>query len=217
MVKTSPADSNDRSLRVLVFHGCFTHLAIWRSAQVLKRKRRAIFGALALILYSGLMALHTKASDLNSDESQLRAAIIHGILHYTDWRREVSGGFCILGDAPSATPLGEAAQQLRINHSPVEVRVLGDQANLQGCDVLVIGALSASENHRLSQNLDSIQLLSICDNCDHTTLNTNIQLKVVNDRIGFDIVMRLNDNSYVNYRSQLLELAGSINEESKIR
>lgn len=143
-------------------------------------------------------------------ESQLRAAVISGILQYTQWQVPVDGTLCVLGNPPSGTTLLQAAARIRINKQPVTIQTPVALADISRCQVVVIGTLNDSLSRELDSQLQAPALLSICDACDTERVQADIELVVQHNRVGFNLRRKPADNTAIHYRAALLELANSI-------
>lgn len=176
----------------------------WR--QYLHRSMRP--GALLGVLW--LLQLLPVAQAQPPQEGQLRAAVISGILQYTEWQPPGDGTLCVLGDPPSAATLVQAAGRIRIHKKPVTVRPQIALTDISRCQVLVIGTLNDDTYRALRDPLHTPALLSICDGCDSGRVQADIELVVEQNRVGFNLRRKPVDNTAIHYRAALLELASFI-------
>lgn len=158
-----------------------------------------------------LIGMTDPARAAAADEARLRAAVISGIIHYTEWVQPGNAKLCIAGLAPSGDSLMQAAAKIHVHNLPATVEALAPAARIETCEVLIIGALSDNQTRLLLGQLKPLpdNLLVICDNCDPQKLPADIELLVNDNRIGFAITERKRPPE-LSFRAALLELATSI-------
>ncbi len=151
-------------------------------------------------------------------ESDLRAAVIVGILRYTRWPNQASASplnkptpdvnqdnsaltICSWGDAPSALGLESFEDSITIQNQPLRfLRLRGNESHQQ-CPVIIWGDGRAelSDLHP--------QTLVICDNCNAGVVEAVIKLVRSEDRIQFDVDLAMARSAGISFSSNLLDLA----------
>ncbi|WP_317933104.1 YfiR family protein [Halioxenophilus sp. WMMB6] len=142
-------------------------------------------------------------------EAEVRAAVIAGLLRFTHWQNPGNGRICIVGDAPSAAVLLQAADKIRLAGEPASVERVKDFTTTAECQVVVIGPLPANTLASYSKPPEANQLV-ICDKCDNSRQFVDIELILRSGRMAFNVHLFDPDTSPIQFGSAMLELANSI-------
>jgi hypothetical protein len=154
-------------------------------------------------------------------ESDLRAAVIVGILRFTVWTRknsELATGneltICAFGDAPSAIGLKKVSGPIIIQDQILRFRRPTNEKDLLLCPVVVWGdgnkPLGATNISLAELRELGMEALVICDNCNNNMVGAAICLIREGDRIQFDINIEQARLAGVRFSSDLLTLARKV-------
>ena len=143
-------------------------------------------------------------------ESDLRAAVIVGILRFTDWDQSSLAPkgnsplmICTWGNAPSVQGLEQNQTGIRIRDQALQLRHPKQQEELSTCPIVIWG--------KQTESLPATTLISnalvICDDCDRDKVIAIINLVRVGNRIQFEINLNRARLAGINFSSNLLDLA----------
>ena len=148
-----------------------------------------------------------------ADEPKLRAAIVLGIIRYSNWPDDTKMAgqlnVCSLGSPPSEQILTQVSGQHRYHDLSIITHAIKDPSSSPfTCHALILGAqLDASTLQHWFATHDRHGLLTICDGC---VLNTNpamVTLVRRDNRIAFHVNLTQAKSADITFRSALLELA----------
>ena len=147
------------------------------------------------------------------DEASIRAAVIVGILRYTQMPLAADAEvirLCSVGAPYSQDKLSQVSVSLRVQGYSLDFSVIPESnlttQRLQACDVLIVG----KEYEPSEQTLTAYSGLSICDGCNQFIPVYVVELIKADKRIGFNVNLDQANRFDVNLSSSLLELASKI-------
>jgi hypothetical protein len=157
-------------------------------------------------------------AQVSASESQVKAAFVENFARFVEWPRDSLPApssplvIAVIGDDPIRGALDDIRGKLANGH-PIEVRHLGWDANLRGIHIVFI---SASEEHHLAAVLESCQkgpVLTVSD-LDRFSLSGGIiELRMVGNRVRFDINRSVASAAHLNISSKLLSVARAVHTE----
>ena len=141
-------------------------------------------------------------------EADLRAAMIVGILRFTQLNRNNSNAnnelnICTLGQAPSVQGIAKSQAPIRIRQQLVRLQPFVANSSHQDCPVVIVGKEVASQ---LILSLHANTLL-ICDTCDQAIVEPAVNLIRAENRIQFEVDLNSARAAGVTFSSDLLDLA----------
>lgn len=160
-----------------------------------------------------LISLIIDISSANADQhgysdSLVRAAVIFGILRFTQWPDENSDSneilLCTFGKTSSGNGMSKLESIPNIGGKTVKLKNLRSNTDFKGCHALIVGQ-GVSIN-----NLEIKSTLLICDDClarDNDLYA--IRLMRNKNRIQFDINIDRVEQQNINLSASLIELAAS--------
>ncbi|WP_159084250.1 YfiR family protein [Saccharobesus litoralis] len=155
------------------------------------------------------MLLGNLASAKSPDEASLRAAVVLGILRFTEWQPPIDSSkpitICFLGDVQSKDKLVQASSRVTVKGHAVDTKNVISLPQTDVCSVLIIGDEWSGQ---YPTGVGS--QLTVCDSCRFGN-QTAINLVKRNQRIGFEINMPYVQANNISFSSSLLELASRIN------
>ncbi len=155
------------------------------------------------------------AAKNKTDEANLRAAVIIGILRFTQFDRLIentpSFKLCLVAKPLSSKKILQYADKVQIKKKSINVYQITKPQDIKekSCSVVIFGQDTSDVWFQEKQS--SGHFLSICDNCSFSS-NTAINLIRRNKRIGFEIQLRPAKQNKIIFSSSLLELAANIEE-----
>ena len=169
-------------------------------------KRILTFLLLCLCYFTPLQADTISAAK----ESELRAAIILGIVRFTRWPESAevknSLNLCLAGKPRSAEILGSISGKHRYKEIPINIHHIDNAVKRQvQCHAIVTGSSGANTLPSAKHGI-----LTICDGCNATLNNPMVSLIRKNNRIGFEINLDVSKSAGISFSSSLLELASNI-------
>jgi len=157
-----------------------------------------------------MLSLNTSPSSAGNQEEQLRAAVIGGILRYTQWQDSASKTLCSLGAPSSEDILLKSAHRVKANNQSISILKVSHSEQIKACQILVIGTVPNNLASSLKQQLKAGKMLSICDGCQDKKWTTNITLIRHKNNIRFDVDLSHTKTNAITFSASLLELALSI-------
>ena len=182
-----------------------------------QQRRRRVFFAACLAGLLGLAAVTpAQADDVAPDrrvaytEYAVKAAFLYNFAKFTQWPQEAYAGavinICVLGHDPFGPALDGIAGK-RIQGREVAIRRIADIDDALACQVLFI---SRSEGVRLVRVLAGLQgrpILTVTDSGDAVPAVGMIQLRVIADKVRFQIDTEHATGAGLSFSSKLLSLA----------
>jgi hypothetical protein len=182
----------------------------------LTRKRsctaRRICAFLAVVLLA-LVSQRPLYAQPASEEYKIKAAFIFHFSQLVDWPGGASDSdldFCIFNDEPRREELKNTLQGKLIGARVIDVRVLMQSQELQGCNIVF---LSRSESWRQAATINSLRglpILTVGETDNFISDGGMIRFHVDGDKIRFDINLGGADSSHLKISSRLLLLATSV-------
>jgi len=157
-----------------------------------------------LIISINFGALEANQSSYN--ESLVRAAVIFGILRFTDWPEvkapDEQVKLCAYGPSPSANAISELKNIPGIGSTRVIYEFIDRREDLGTCHAVIVG-----KNVSLERFVDTPTLL-ICDGCSaDLSAKSAINLSKSDNRIQFEVNLDRVEEQQLSLSSSLIELA----------
>lgn len=178
--------------------------------RVLNLKSKQKYKSSLLIFIASLLTLgstiHSGAAR-QVDEVSLKAAVVMGILRFTQWPALAEDSpltLCASSHSQVAQKLLSSDNALHVRQRPLQVQLL-DNLNLPDCHIILF---SKQDHHPVLKGRAS-QSLTICDQCSEPDLAA-IKLLRRRNKIGFDINLVQSSQNGVEFSSALLELANKV-------
>jgi hypothetical protein len=164
----------------------------------------------AAMLIATLIALpnHAHAAVDPTSDTVVKAAFLYNFAKFAEWpvsTRPLT--MCIVGDTLVANWLVETVKDKRLDGRALEVRSIGGDAPMVGCDVLFIAAAETRRAAAVLQSLRTLPILTVSDFPGFARASGVIELVVEGDRIHFAINTDAANRAGVRLSSRLLGLA----------
>lgn len=162
-----------------------------------------------------LIANSSVAAEPNTQEQNLRGAVIAGLLRFTLWpetNKKQSRNICLAGSPISSKPIRSNAKSKLINNvfelsGEKPAKTLIDEP----CHVVIFGSkLDVISMRLLTDAAVNKRWLTICDGCNDDNSKSMVILKKSGRRIAFDINLKEAQKSQISFSSSLLELASKV-------
>lgn len=175
----------------------------WVPTCTAKIRIRYVVSVIAIIITSLYCSISTAANQ----EDKLRAAVIGGILRYTQWQDSSPKILCSLGAPSSEKILLKSAHRVKANNQAVSILRVDTPDQIQACQIIVIGRVPKDLALPLKTQLNTGDTLSICDGCKDKQWPTYITLIRHKNNIRFDVDLSNTGKDAITFSASLLELA----------
>ena len=177
--------------------------------------RRVTHGLLlSLLLLHGSASLGDERAD---NEYRIKAAFLYNFSSFTSWpemalQDNAQFRLCVVGHDPFDGALDSLSGK-KVNGIPLKVSRLAAGENMQSCQLAFI---SESETGRIEETLGGLTgkpVLTVSDIDDFTLHGGIIRLKLVDNKVRFDINVDAAEQAGLKISSKLLSRATIIREE----
>ncbi len=165
---------------------------------------------LALLLLAAWLPVDARAQT----EYQLKAAYLRHFADFTEWPEgsEIADPslpfvLCVFGDHPIGSVLEEAYAETPIRGKQVATRELSDMSEIPGCHLLFIGRVDGDTLADILSLTSDRPIVTVGDARGLAERGVLINLRLVDDRVGFEINESAVHQSGLEMRSALLRLA----------
>ena len=154
------------------------------------------------------------AADTASGEYQVKAAFLYNFSRFVAWPGGTGSAFrlCVIGD----NPFGDLLDSLTGKQVHDSILVVEQHDSVDGAQNCHLAYISKSLEHRLDEVLDSLggmPVLTVSDIESFTTRGGIIRLRMIDNRVRFDINTAVAGNAGLSISSKLLSLATSVETE----
>jgi YfiR/HmsC-like len=173
------------------------------------------FNLLRLVLFVSVV-LQSAYAQSTANEYQVKAAVLFHFLQLVQWPSGATNAsnqsiiFCVFDDEPHRLDLESTLNGKVIGARVVQVRLINQPANLQGCNVVF---LSRDESRRQTVTLNSqrgLPVLTVGETDEFYADGGMIRLRIEEDKIRFDINLAAAESSHLQISSRLLLLATTV-------
>jgi len=155
-------------------------------------------------------------------ESDLRAAILVGILRFTELNPSADNSssddqisanqskgdlrICTLGKALSADGLENTSAPIRVRQQLLRIERITANERLMACPVIILGE---QININVLESLNPYAFI-ICDNCNRSRMPAAVSLVSAEDRIQFEVNLNRARSAGITFSSDLLDHARQV-------
>ncbi|HTV40411.1 MAG TPA: YfiR family protein [Candidatus Sulfotelmatobacter sp.] len=176
--------------------------------------RKCAINAVAL-LFSVIFTVgyHCRAQNSQPTEYQIKAAFIYNFARFVDWPTQAFTDASspliigVLGKNDFGSSLKETIDGKTIRGHPLEFKLFPSLARVANCQVLFI---STSEKNHLSKIISTLRttsILTVGETDDFVARGGMIRLRIVDDKVRFDINNSAAKSAGLTISSKLLTLA----------
>jgi len=145
-------------------------------------------------------------------EQQVKVSFIYNFAKFIKWPIAASPGtpfvICVVGEQPLSGNIG-LLQGRQVNDRAIEVRLI-NRPEQGDCHILFIGDSEVQGLPNILQGIAALPVLSISDLPNFVHAGGIIGIKVIDDRVRFDINLAAAHKAGLNINSQLLKLATEV-------
>ena len=149
---------------------------------------------------------------VGTKEQQVKVSFIYNFAKFIKWPVPESAGapftICVVGEQALSGDIG-LLQGRRVNEHAIEVRLITEPGRWD-CHILFIGDSEAQRLPNILQDIATFPVLSVSDLPDFVHAGGIIGMKVIEDRVRFDINLAAAHKAGLNINSQLLKLATEV-------
>jgi hypothetical protein len=172
------------------------------------------FATLLLLVTMCLASSPLSAGDSRTNEYRIKAAFLYNFSRFVIWPQPPGNTFrlCIIGDSP----FGDLLDSLTGKPVHESILVVEEHKRLETAHECQIAYISKSYKHRLSQVLAALHgrpVLTVSDIESFMARGGMIQLRLVDNRVRFDINTMAADDAGLSISSKLLSLATIVKAE----
>ena len=148
-------------------------------------------------------------------EDKVKAAIISKFPQFVEWPPAAMSGratldLCVVSSDPIQSELEELAAGETIGARPLGVRRVQRDQDVDGCQVLFIGAAAVSSNRSLLQHASALPILTVSDDQKFLEEGGIVRLRQVDGRLRFDVNATAAQKVGLRISSQMLQLAVTV-------
>lgn len=155
---------------------------------------------------------HTVTASEPSREYLIKAAFLYNFAKFTYWPERAFADstaaleICVLGEDPFGAALDAIAEK-EIEGRKVTIRRLGEMAAADGCHLLFIASSQRAQLRDIIARLDEQPVLTVADVPEFTGIGGIITLKVLSDKVRFEINLPAARRAELHLSSKLLRLS----------
>jgi hypothetical protein len=180
------------------------------------RKLFIIIGTLVLV--SAVCGMqYVPAETRSPTEYQVKAAFLYNFTKFVEWpERAFSSSaaplnICIMGNNPFNTYLDDISDN-KVKGRPISIQVNPGSEKLDQCHILFISATEKNQLAHVIRRLQNAGVLTVADMEGFTNAGGMINLIMKDNKVSFDINLRMARLSGLKVSSQLLKLANTVQE-----
>lgn len=168
----------------------------------------------SLLALAVFAALPTAQAQTVSDEYRLKAAFIYRFPQFVDWPARALDGrrtidLCVLAPNPFGSVLNELVDGETLGGRALVVRQVDSPALFDTCQLLFLPGASLARRAVL-QRVESLPVLTVSDAPRFLEEGGIVQLRLVDNRVRFDINASAANRAGLRLSSQLLRLAVNV-------
>jgi hypothetical protein len=182
--------------------GAFITMACWKGRFV------------SALLGTALLAAAVHAQP-GVPEYRLKAAFLVKFPQFVDWPAAALDGrkvvdICVVSPTPFGTDLHELVKGETIRGYPLGVRLVTGEASAATCHVLFVPDARLARARAILRHVAERPVLTVGDRPEFLEAGGIINMKVVDDRVRFEVDLPAAERAGVRLSSQLLRLAESV-------
>ncbi|MDQ6998122.1 MAG: YfiR family protein [Mariprofundus sp.] len=170
------------------------------------------YPALLLLL---LMPLASSATAADTQEDELKAALIYKLTRFISWPLQAEGedlNICVTGEHPLGGALEEIRSK-RSNDRTIRIQYLSPHESLDGCQLLFLSNDSPDSVSDMVTRLGDRPIVSLSDSHSFAKKGGMIEITRRNHRYSFTINMQSVTQSGVKIAAPLLQISKLIRSE----
>ncbi|HEY1788990.1 MAG TPA: YfiR family protein [Verrucomicrobiae bacterium] len=179
-------------------------------------RKCAINAVVLLLSVIFTVASHCEAQDSQPTKYQIEAAFIYNFARFVDWPTQAFADASspmiigVLGKNRFGTDLAQAINGKVVGGHPLQFKECSSLADATHCQVLFISDSEKSHLSKIISTLGSANTLTVSEMDNFIAVGGMIDLRIVNQKVRFDINNSAAKSEGLNISSKLLSLALSV-------
>lgn len=180
--------------------------------------RRWITRGLCLVLL--IACGSTSAADADITEIQIKAAMLYKFLGYTEWpeaafpEKDTPYRIWLLDSHQVGDELRAITSERGANGRAIKVFKTRSFERIQNPHVVFVGQNAERYLPRLTQMAEAQGFLIVTENSRGLPSGSTINLRLLNDRIGFDVSLTCAQRNQLKLSARLLSVASTVEQDS---
>ena len=171
-----------------------------------------------LTIFIVFVSLHSEASKRSVDEYRLKAAFIERVTRFVEYvPSSINTGdvftITILGENPFGNYLDEMYEENKISNKKVVINYIDQIEQIEYPDILYIGIDNEDKIQQVLERVLGMQVLTITDSEIYSKSGVVLNMKLVNDKLRFEIDIYAAQRQGIKFNRVLLAYATIVNDE----
>lgn len=152
-------------------------------------------------------------------EHEVKAAMLYKFLGYVEWPPETFETaqepykIGVIGSRALENELRRITEDRTVNNRPIEIFKIRDVDRIDKPHMIFVGQKSERTLPSLTRLAEKDCFLLVTENDDGIKNGSTINLRVINDRIGFDISLANANKCSFKFSARLLSVAASVKQD----
>lgn len=178
--------------------------------------RKCALNVVLLFCVIFVVGFDCQAQSSQPTKYQLEAAFIYNFARFVDWPTQAFTGASspmiigVLGKNRFGTDLAQAISGKMIEGHPLQFRECASLAQATNCQVLFISDSEKSHFSKIISGLGGASILTVSETDDFIAAGGMINMRIVDDKMRFDINNSVAKSAGLTISSKLLSLAVSV-------
>lgn len=171
-----------------------------------------------ILLFSVIFTVgfYCRAQNSQPTEYQIKAAFIYNFARFVDWPTQAFADASspliigVLGKNDFGSSLAQTINGKSIHGHPLEFKLFPSLAQAANCQVLFISASEKNHLSKIISTLGSASILTVSETDDFIAQGGMINLRIVDDKVRFEINNSAAKSAGLTVSSKLLTLATNV-------
>lgn len=152
-------------------------------------------------------------------EHEVKAAMLYKFLSYVEWppaafeTEHEPYRIGVIGSKPLENELRRVTEERTVNSRPIEIFTIRQTGRIDKPHMVFVGQQAEKILPSLSNLADKNCFLVVTENNDGIKGGSTINLRVINDRVGFDISLANANKCSFKFSARLLSVAASVKQD----
>lgn len=158
-------------------------------------------------------------AEATPSEHEVKAAMLYKFLSYVEWPPAAFETeyepyrIGIIGSQALENELRRVTEERTVNSRPIEIFTIRQSSRIDNAHMVFVGQLAENILPSLSNLAEKDCFLVVTENNDGITGGSTINLRVINDRVGFDISLAIANKCRFKFSARLLSVAASVKQD----
>lgn len=178
--------------------------------------------ALFACLYCGLclsLSPYSVFAEAASLEHEVKAAMLYKFLSYVEWppatfeTEHEPYRIGVIGSKALENELRRVTEERTVNNRPIEIFTIRHTDRIEKNHMVFVGQKAEKILPSLTDLAEQECFLLVTENNDGIKGGSTINLRVINDRIGFDVSLTSANKCSFKFSARLLSVAASVKQD----